>query len=209
MGETDLHRDWMIRILEILRYRYRDQRVYVASNLLVYYEEGCPSRFVVPDNFVVLNCSPERRRMYRVWEEGKSPSVVFEITSRSTKHEDLVTKLPLYERMGVSEYFLYDPSDSYLDVALQGCRLIDGTLREMELKDGSLTCETLGIRMMLVGADLVMFDINSGEQLLTGEEAERAAKEAERAAKEAEIKARLAAEARIRDLEAELRRRDG
>jgi hypothetical protein len=36
MGETDLHRDWMVRILDILRYRYRGNRVYVASNLLVY-----------------------------------------------------------------------------------------------------------------------------------------------------------------------------
>ena len=34
MGETDLHRDWMVRILEILRHRYRGQRVYIASDLL-------------------------------------------------------------------------------------------------------------------------------------------------------------------------------
>lgn len=39
MGETDLHRDWMTRILDVLRYRYQGERVYVASNLLVYYDE--------------------------------------------------------------------------------------------------------------------------------------------------------------------------
>jgi hypothetical protein len=42
-GETDLHRDWMFRLLEIFRQRYRDQQVYIASVLLVYYEEGTPS----------------------------------------------------------------------------------------------------------------------------------------------------------------------
>jgi hypothetical protein len=44
MGETELHQDWMIRIRDILRLRYRGQRVYVASNLLLYYEEGDSSR---------------------------------------------------------------------------------------------------------------------------------------------------------------------
>jgi len=70
MGETDLHRDWMVRILEILRYRYRQQRVYVASDLIVYYEEGDPTRSVVPDDFVVMDCDPGRRRTFKTWEEG-------------------------------------------------------------------------------------------------------------------------------------------
>lgn len=55
MGETDLHRDWMVRLLEIFRQRYAGQRVYIASDLLVYYVEGTPSKFVVPDCFVVLD----------------------------------------------------------------------------------------------------------------------------------------------------------
>lgn len=37
IGETDLHRWWMIRIHDILSQRYRGQRVYVSSNLIVYY----------------------------------------------------------------------------------------------------------------------------------------------------------------------------
>ena len=77
MGKTDLHRDWMFRILEILRYRYRNQQVYVASNLLVYYEEGVPHRFVVPDDFVVLNCDPGRRRPLQRW-------VPLEVTANGT-----------------------------------------------------------------------------------------------------------------------------
>ena len=71
MGETDLHRDWMVRILEILRQRYRGQRVYIASDLLVYYEEGNPAKFIVPDDFIVLDCDPGRRRTFKTrWSSG-------------------------------------------------------------------------------------------------------------------------------------------
>src|SRR6266705_6726900 len=68
MGETDLHMDWMIRIRDILRYRYQGRQVYVGANLLVYYVEGDPSKFVVPDNFVVKDCDPRRRRTFKIWE---------------------------------------------------------------------------------------------------------------------------------------------
>ena len=85
MGETDVHIEWTIRIRDILKYRYRDQRVYVASNLLVYYQQGEPYKFVVPDDFVVLECDAGPRRTFKTWEEEKSPDVVFEVTSRSTR----------------------------------------------------------------------------------------------------------------------------
>jgi Uma2 family endonuclease len=230
MGETDLHRDWMVRILDILRYRYRDQRVYVASDLLVYYEEGVPSRFVVPDDFVVLDCDPRRRRVFKSWEEARSPDVVFEVTSRATSQQDLVDKPPVYERIGVKEYFLYDPSGVELSPPLQGYRLTDGALREIKELDGKLCCQTLGIDLHLDGNDLVLTDIQSARELLTeadserrakeserrakeserrAKESERRAKEAERLAKEAEQTARQAAEARVLELEKELKRLRG
>jgi hypothetical protein len=56
MGETDWHIDWTLRLRDMLKYRYRDQRVYVGSDLLLYYHEGVPRDFVVPDGFVVLDC---------------------------------------------------------------------------------------------------------------------------------------------------------
>ncbi len=84
MGETDLHRDWMVRILEIFRQRYAGQRVYIARDLLIDNVEGMPSKFVVPDCFVVLDCGPQRRRTFQTWKEIRVPDVVFEVTSRGT-----------------------------------------------------------------------------------------------------------------------------
>jgi len=73
----------------------------VASNLLVYYEEGDPSKVVVPDDFVVKDSDPNRRRTFKIWEEGKAPDVVFEVTSRGTRQEDRQWKPQKYARIGV------------------------------------------------------------------------------------------------------------
>jgi Uma2 family endonuclease len=120
MGETDLHQWWMIHIKDLLRRRYEGQRVYVSSNLLIYPEEGNNLRHVAPDCFVVLDCEPGFRRTYKLWEEGKPPDVVFEVTSNSTRRQDEDDNPSLYAEMGVREYFLYDPTADYLDPPLQG-----------------------------------------------------------------------------------------
>ena len=207
MGETDLHRDWMIRILDILRQRYRGQQVYVASDLLVYYEEGAPNKFVVPDVFFVKACPPGRRRTFKTWEEGCVPDVVFEVTSRSTRRDDEVFKLQVYARLGVKEYFLYDPTSDYLEPPLQGYRLRQGAYMRI-VPDGvnALRSELLGIRIRLEQGELLMIDEATGQTLLNEAETERAARKAERVARETERVAREAAETRIADLEAELKR---
>jgi len=192
MGETDLHRDWMVRILEIFRRRYAGQRVYIASDLLIYYVEGTPTKFVVPDCFVVLDCDPERRRIFQTWKEHRVPDVVIEVTSRGTSSTDIVDKPVIYERMGVQEYFLYDPTASYLTPSLQGYRLIDGSLQEISNTTGRLHCETLGVNLFLRDHDLVIVDSETGIEQLTKADAEE--------------QARIEAEDRIRELEEELRR---
>jgi Uma2 family endonuclease len=198
MGETDLHRDWMFRILELLRYRYRHQPVYVASNLLVYYDEGVPHHYVVPDDFVVLDCDPARRRTFKTWEEGRAPDVVFEVTSLSSRRDDEAHKPKIYDQMGVKEYFLYDPTSDYLRPPLKGFRRSSaGFVAISPNHDQTLTCQTLGIELKLAGGALVLIDAETRETLLTGEEAERAGREAERAAREA-------AERQVAELTAEL-----
>jgi Uma2 family endonuclease len=199
MGESDLHRDWMMRIFDILRYRYRGQRVYVASDLLVYYEQGNPRRFVVPDVFVVLDCEPGRRDVFKIWQEGKAPDFVLEVTSRSTRRKDSTFKPQIYQQIGVREYFLYDPTRDYLLPPLQGFRRedADAMLPIPTNSDGSLSCETLGLRLMLDGLELVLLDQHTARPLPTEAEAAWAEKAAAQAA-------RKSAEGRIAQLEAEL-----
>jgi Uma2 family endonuclease len=206
MGETDLHRKWMNRICDLLSCRYRGQRVYVTSNVLVYYIQGSPAKFVVPDDFVVLDCDPGERRVFKIWDEGKAPDVAFEVTSAGTQREDTVFKTQLYARIGIKEFFLYDPTSDYLHPPLRGFRLDEyGEYSPIaEDETAALYSEELDLLLRLEEGRLVMYDRLSGERLLTESELERAAKEAERAAKEAERGARQAAEARAAD-EARLR----
>jgi Uma2 family endonuclease len=197
MGETELHLDWMFRILELLRWRYRGQRVYVISNLLLFYQEGNPTKFVVPDNFVVLDCDPSpRRRTFKVWEEGRVPDVVFEVTSRSSRTEDLGSKPQVYAQIGVKEYFLYDPTSEYLDAPLQGFRLDEGGKysRIEPTADGSLRCESLGLVLRLVDQKLLMYDGQTGALLRTAAEAANDARQAAENARQTADDARQAAE---------------
>lgn len=185
MGESDIHREWMIRLYGFLRYRYREQRVYIGSDLLLYSVEGDPRRFIVPDVFVVLDCEPGRRRTFKTWEEQRSPDVVFEVTSHSTRRDDEIFKPRKYGQIGVQEVFLYDPTD-YLDPPLQGIHFEDDEPIPMTAdSSGSLRCETLGLRLRLDDVGLIIADAQTGEPLLTEAEAERARADAEAVARRA------------------------
>jgi Uma2 family endonuclease len=208
MAETDAHRDLMTHFLiEPLRELYRQQSdVYVSGNLLLYYEEGNPKAAVAPDVFVVFGVPKQARRIYKLWEEGKAPHVVFELTSRKTRREDLSDKRLLYEELGVREYFLFDPLREYLKPPLQGFRL-DGDyfvpLLAEQLPQGEwqLTSELLGLRLQTRGNALRLYDPRTKQFLLTPSEEAKARRAAEQQAA-AEAEARQAAEAEIARLRA-------
>lgn len=200
MAETDVHWEWMVRIRELLGYRYRGQQVYVASNLLVYYVEGDPRKSVAPDAFVVKDCDPRPRRTFKIWEEGLAPDVVFEVTSRATRRQDEIGKPAAYGRIGVKELFLYDPTRDYLEPALRGFRFVNGRPVEVPPDDSeTLECREIGLLLRLEDGQLRMFDAGTGRRLLTEAEAERAARDA------AEARA-MAAEEEIRRLREQLAR---
>jgi Uma2 family endonuclease len=197
MGETDEHRDEMVRHIELLRYFYRGQQVYVSGNLLLYYEQGNPKKFVVPDAFVVKGVDSRRRRTYKTWVERKAPDIVIETTSRKTRRKDTEEKPALYARLGVKEYFLFDPDHEYLDPPLQGYRLVEaGYVRLQPDETAALVSEQLGMKLRVEADVLQFYSLDTGERLLTADE--RASLEAE---------ARRAAETEVARLREELARR--
>ena len=120
---------------------------------------------------------------------------MLEITSRSTRGEDQGRKRALYRRLGITEYWQYDPTGDYLDPPLQGLRLTGAAYRPMPLAesaDGStaMASRVLELELRLVGGELRFHDPVTGRNLLTLEEADDA---------------RRAAESRVAELEALLR----
>ena len=214
MGETDIHMAWMWKIKQIFLQRYRGQNVYVASDLLLYYQEGVPARYIVPDVFVTLHCDPSMRRVYKTWVDGGPPQLVIEVTSKSTRREDELFKPTTYRNIGVQEYILYDPTADYLHPPLQGHRLnADGLYDPIEWVDGRLPCRSLGVDLSLDGRDLVITDAETGQPQWMREDVEAAARKEEQRLRQEEQRLRQeeqrrreTAEARVAELEAELRR---
>jgi len=202
MAETDVHRKEMIALIETLADHFREAPdIYVSGNLLLYYEEGNPSASIAPDVFVVKGVSKEDRRIYKLWEEGKAPNVVIEVTSRGTRLEDQGTKRALYAWLGVKEYFLYDPLGEYLDPPLQGYRLGEREYDWIQpTGEGALYSEELELELRLEDGRLRLVDPGTGERLLTPAEAQEARRAAEARAAQAEAELeRLRAElARLR-----------
>ncbi len=171
MGETDFHIDLIADLRFSLRAFFRNRSdVYVASNLLLYYVEGNPRKFIVPDVFMVRGVGKERRRIYKLWEEGHSPNVVFEISSRQTWREDLQKKWHLYQKLGVEEYFVFDPEYDYLIEPLVAYRLKDGEYVKLKVRDGRVRSKELGLDLVDTGETLRLFDPKKGRFLPTPDE---------------------------------------
>lgn len=208
LGETPLHIDNLTYLVHMLRIRYeRDPQVYIAGNMFVYYVPGNRLRHVSPDVFVVLgipkSTTPERRR-YLVWEEGKPPDIVFEMTSESTREEDIDDKMVIYRNLGVREYFLYDPYEEYLDPPLQGYRLVEGEYQPIAAVAGRLPSSVLGLHLETSEGFMRLYDPATQTWLPTPPEDHQARLEAEAARQEAEA-ARQEAEAERLRAETELR----
>jgi Uma2 family endonuclease len=213
MGETDLHRDEMVIAIETLKAYFAGQQVYVSGNLLLFYRPGDRRRFVSPDVFVVRGLEPHLRDNYLLWEEGKPPGVVIEVTSASTKEEDLEEEYEIYrDEVKVPEYFLFDPRIEYLDPPLQGYQLVNGQYVSIAPIEGRLPSQTLGLHLEKVGTELRFYDPSVRRWLPTPEEAREKVKAdlqaAEKARREAE-KARKRAEAEVERLRREVERLRG
>lgn len=202
MAETDSHRTLLAELVQTLDDWFAaDPSVYVSGNLLLFYERGNKRRHVSPDVFVVFGVPKGRRPNYLLWEEGRGPGVVIELTSSSTRREDTRQKLELYrDTLRVPEYFLFDPFGDYLDPQLQGHRLAGGEYRPMRLTDGRLRSRQLGLLLEPDGEDLRLVDPATGRRVPTRAEARQAAEQAQTAAEQRAANA----EAEVQRLQAEL-----
>jgi Uma2 family endonuclease len=149
MAETDLHRILMTSVIQQLSGWFAlDPNVYVSGNLLVFFEPGNKRKHVAPDVFVVRGVPHRIRDNFLIWQEGKGPDAVIELTSKSTRKEDTQKKFQIYQNvLRVREYFLCDPRDEYLKPSLQGFRLESDAYKPIEPVNGRLPSEVLGLHL--------------------------------------------------------------
>lgn len=214
MAETDRHAQLMIDLRHALKRRYEAvPDAYVGINMFMYWVKGDKTKSKAPDVFVVLG-TPKLppRRVWQTWVEGKAPDVIFEVSSRKTWREDMYEKWQLYARLGVREYFLFDPEYDYLPEPLMAWRLAeDGQYFPIPAENGCVLSEVLGVKLCDTGETMRLRDAQTGELYLTADEESalreaaeaRAAQEAARAAQEAARAAKLTAQLRALGVEPE------
>ena len=180
------------------------QDAYVAGSMALYYRQGDSAAVVVPDVFVVLGAlHKEARNSYLLWEEGGVvPSFVVEVASRSTSRRDATTKRATYERMGVREYWRFDPLGELIAGRLAGWRLAGGRYERVRAvrAAGWHRSEALGLELRAERWLLRFHDPRQGRDMLTHSELSEAL--------EAAASERDEANRRVRELEARLRLSD-
>ena len=202
IAESDFQFEPLAYAVESLKIHFQDRPdVYVAGNIFFYYEEGQPSKVVAPDVLVILGAEKRKRHSVKLWEETKAPDFVLEITSASTRSTDQGSKKGTYEFLGVTEYFCYDPTGDYLKPPLCGFRLIDGLYAPIKAKEQTATTTviastTLGLDLQVTAGEFRILNPASGQPLLNLAESEFARLQEQRL--------RIAAESRVRELEAQL-----
>jgi Uma2 family endonuclease len=187
MGESTAQSNIILYLVNVLRWLYATEQWFVVSNLNIYSERRRMQYPITPDialfkGIVIPNPGARTLRSWRLYEPGRPPpQVVFEISSDDTWREDLDVKPAKYARLGVQEYYAYDPNDPpYWPTAqgrLRGWRLEGTQMVEQPLDaHGRLWSAELASWLAPDGVLLRLYDAN-GKQRLTEGEAERAAKE--------------------------------
>ncbi|MDG3004933.1 Uma2 family endonuclease [Paludisphaera mucosa] len=143
MSDDTVQFRWIVLIKEGLEFLFRDRPdVFVAGDLLWYFQEGDPKSRTAPDVMVVFGRSKGDRGSYKQWAEGGiAPQVVFEILSPGNRVFEMNRKFRIYDDCGVEEYYIYDPDDG----VLQGWLHEGGRLREIPDLKGWVS-PRLGVR---------------------------------------------------------------
>ena len=186
-----------------------------------------------PDLLIAFDVDPvayETSNGYVISEQGKPPDFVLEVASASTGAMDVGPKRDDYAALGIPEYWQFDKTGEHHGARLAGDRLVDGVYVPIpieRLSDDTLQgySTVLDLNIRWHDGQLEWYDPKTNRHIPTFEDAiaraederaariqadARAAAERTRAANEREARIQAdaraeTAEARVRQLEAQLR----
>jgi hypothetical protein len=175
----------------------------IGSDQFVYWNARDKHRKLAPDAFVKLGVPDTSFGSWKTWEQGGVPELAVEIVSPNENETiDWDEKLARYHELGVKELVRFDPS------APEGARIrvwdrVQEDLVEREVVEDRALCLTLGVFWVVrpVEEEPVGLRLADDEGRLLETREEKGRRE--------DREARALAEARVRELEEELRRRGG
>src|SRR5947209_854196 len=118
MPESIVHAELVWYLVAVLKWLFRGELCAICENFAFFPPLEWPGPPVAPDIAVIKGGAlrPELTS-WHVDQTGPAPQVVLEILSRETWKKDLEEKPLAYARMGVHEYFAYDPNPAPLTEA--------------------------------------------------------------------------------------------
>ncbi|OOO00449.1 MAG: hypothetical protein ATN35_07285 [Epulopiscium sp. Nele67-Bin004] len=117
------HSKLMFRITLPFEMYLRKKKCEVYQVINVYYNPDKPKNHVIPD--IAVMCEPDKFKPNGYYGV---PSLIVEILS-SNRKDDQGTKFDLYERIGVSEYWIVDPLSDTINQYI----LINGKYKLIEV----------------------------------------------------------------------------
>jgi Uma2 family endonuclease len=93
-----------VKISEEIREKYKDR---YKKEL----KKDFPKEYFIPDILVLCNLEYNKPR----WVDG-APTLIIEILSKKTFKADTILKKEIYKDMGVSEYWIADPGNQWIEV---------------------------------------------------------------------------------------------
>lgn len=199
MAENTEQYEWLVKIKENLEILFANRSdVFIAGDLFWYpIPDRGVTRPMAPDVLVVFGRPKGRRGFYKQWEEENiAPQVVFEILSPSNTHQEMRIKWLFYDRHGVQEYYVYDPTYNNLEIWIRQ----DKHLKKAIHLKGWIS-PLLGIRLALDHGTMHIFD-PYGQPFLSSvelkQQLEQVAMQAEQEHQRAEQESRMAKQERQR-----------
>jgi Uma2 family endonuclease len=160
--ETIWHRKCINLLVEQVEYHLRDRDdFYVGGNQFIYFSpaQARNKDFRGPDFYYIGRTTRQpTRECWIVWDENlRTPDVVIELSSESTKEEDHNAKFKIYrDTLRVGDYFIYDPDSKLLEGwKLEGTRYLP--IRPDE--HGRLACDQLDLLLGTWNGEYVRDDM--------------------------------------------------
>ena len=191
--------------MHLVKHLGRAETTIVGAELYLVAHRGYRPRRV-PDLLIAFDVDPDlydEQNGYVISDQGKPPDFILEVASPSTARIDTVDKRREYAELGVSEYWRFDHTGESHGARLAGDRLVGERYEPLPIVELSPEVwqgesAVLGLWLRWEQGALGWYDPATGQHIPTFD--------GEREGRLAEREGRLAAEARVWELEEELRR---
>jgi Uma2 family endonuclease len=188
---TDRHSEEQAYCWTALRYLLEPDGHYVSKDRWLRMDPDDEHDKLLPDLLIARDVLAQQWNVneYLPWAVGKAPEVLAEFLSPSSEGVDQQEKPERYGKLGVLEYFLFDPDGTYGVPRIQGWALRRDGGREPLARgaDSGVASRVLPVAFRSVEGHIAVVDTRTGALALRYEEAQQLLRD--------EITARFRAEA--------------